>query len=912
VFPLIVGALVNPSSQASAQVIPDNTLPNNSSVPADCTVCTINGGTIRNGNWFHSFSQFSVPTGGAAVFNNVDPAIQNIITRVTGGSISSIDGILSANGTANLFLLNPNGIVFGPNAQLNIGGSFIASTANSVQFSDGSEFSAINPSASPLLTVSVPIGLQYGANPGQIEVQGSGNNLFVNFAPFQIARDLRPPGLQVQPGQTLALVGGDLLLPGGNLTAEGGRVELGSVAGGIVTLTPTNPGWALSYQGIQNFGDIRLSQAASVDVSGNSGGVIQVQGRSVSLTDGSSLLALTTGSGNGGLLDIHGTDSVTVSGSSFDPEFGPLFPSSLLTEVDLGATGRGGDLNITTGGLLVTDGAKVSVSTSGPGSGGNLQIQAQTVELAQSSPFFGASQLAADAANPDSGQGGNITVNADRVLLDGGGWMTAITSGVGNAGNIRVDAQSIELTGGSVDNLPGLIATQVNPDSSGNGGNIWLATNRLQVADGAQIATSTFGLGNAGRLQVFAQDIEVTGGTPQGPSGLFSTVIPGSTGQGGNLEITTGRLRVADGAQVAADTLGDGNAGNLIVNAQTVELAGFNQQGRSGLFAGAIIGSGAGGDLSITADQLTLRNGATVSVSNFSSRDPSIPAGQGPAGNAQINARLIQLDDNSTLTAASAGGDKGNIVLNSQMVELRRGSSISTNALGNATGGNISIKTDFLVAVDNENSDITANAVNNFGGRVIIDAMGIFGIEPRSQSTPLSDITASSELGPVFSGTVEIQTLDTDPTQGVTQLPSDPIDASNQIADACERSPGNTFLVTGRGGLPEDASQPLRGGSVWPDLRLGALSSQSDQRAVAPRPQSVAQPSAPEPIVEAQGWVKDADGQVVLVAQTVHPSGSGRWDQPVECRQVTSAVTDRNGNNPAPSPQAFSVGSVKR
>ncbi|MGA7938078.1 MAG: S-layer family protein, partial [Kovacikia sp.] len=498
-----------------------------------------------------------------------------------------------------------------------------------------------------------------------------------------------------------------------------------------------------------------------------------------------------------------------------------------------------------------------------------------------------------------------------RVLLDGGGWITAITSGVGNAGTVRVNAQSLELTGGSVDDLPGVIATQVNAGSSGNGGDLVLNVDRLQVSDGAQIATSTFGAGDAGRLQIFAQDIEVTGATSQSPSGLFSSVIQGATGKGGNLEITTGRLRVADGAQVAADTLGDGNAGNLIVKAQTVELTGFGQQGKSGLFAGAIIGSGAGGDISVKADQLTIRNGATISVSNFASRDPSIPAGQGPAGNAQIDARYIQLDNHSTLTAASAGGDKGNIFLNSEVLELRHGSSISTNALGNATGGNISIKTDFLVAVKDENSDITANAVNNFGGRVIIEARGIFGIEYRSQLTPFSDITASSALGPLFSGTVEIRTPDTDPTRGLTQFPSELVDASNRIAAACERSQGNTFVVTGRGGLPEDASQPLRGGSVWSDLRLSALPTQNGPSAVAPVPKSVSQPSVAAPIVEAQGWVTDANGQITLVGQVPHQPGVGTWDKPVDCRQFTSTITDRNGNSPMPGPQVSSAGSVK-
>jgi filamentous hemagglutinin family protein len=826
---LILGGAVLTTDSALAQLIPDATLGNESSVVTPNVDVNglasdrIDGGATRGANLFHSLGQFNVGEGRGVYFSN-SGGIERILTRVTGGNGSNILGTLGVLGNADLFLINPNGIIFGAGARLDLKGSFIGSTASSIKFANGLEFSAINPQAPPLLAINVPLGLQYGSNAGGIQVQGLGNQLIVDPQTFVFIR-VDGKGLEVQPGQTLALVGGEVALPGGNLTAQGGSVELGSVGEGLVTLTPTNPGWALGYQDMQNFQDILLSQGAAIDTSGATPGRIQVQGRRITLTDGSVIEASNLGTGNGSNVTITASELVEMSGTN------PInrFPS--LLDSGTSGAGTGGGLFVNTKQLRLRDGAQVVSATFSSGSAGIVSVNAsELVELIGVSAdnlFF--SGLFSSSAVEATGDAGNLTINTGQLIIRDGATVSSAVEATGNAGNLTINAE------------------------------------QLIIRDGGRVSSETSGRGRGGDLTVNAsRSVELTGTTPDGfPSSLYTRSQ--GIGNAGNLTINTGQLIVRDGAQAASTTFGQGSGGNLSVSAlQSVELVGTSANSASGLFASAIVGDGAGGDLRITTPELIVRDGAVVSVSNFQSRNQA-PPGTGPAGNLQIQAGMLRLDNQGVITAAAAGGDKGNITIDSQDIQMRRGSAITTNATGASAGGNITINTDTLVAL--ENSDITANAVNNRGGRVILNAQGIFGTQFRPNITPESDITASSNLGAEFSGIVQINTPDVDPNSGLVELPTSVVDVEGLVArNLCTpKQAGSSLVMTGRGGLPASPNDPLI------DEVLAVEWSRPSGEVLSggvSRPQSTDNRQRRNRVIQqAQGWVIAADGTVILTAE---------------------------------------------
>ncbi len=343
---------------------------------------------------------------------------------------------------------------------------------------------------------------------------------------------------------------------------------------------------------------------------------------------------------------------------------------------------------------------------------------------------------------------------------------------------------------------------------------------------------------------------------------------------------------------VSASNLATGSAGSLTINAsESIEVTGavpgaanpsvilssavMVEPIRQQLYNIGPVPSGSSGSIIINTPVLRVTDKGQVAARND---------GTGNGGDIRINAGEIFLGDLSSITAATNSGEGGNIILATDWLQLRGGGFITATSRGTGNGGNININADIIAAL--ENSDITANAITGAGGNIQINSRGIFGTEFRPFPTGDSDITASSEFG--LSGNVTIHNPDANPSSGLEKLPENVVDASERVIVGCAAAQGNSFTVTGRGGLPENPLEPLRGETLWEDLRVLSSIHHSDteniEKAVGwveernptsnrihhsdteNTEKAVGWVEAPD-LIEANGWVVYGDGSIDLVAE---------------------------------------------
>ncbi|MFN6482465.1 MULTISPECIES: filamentous hemagglutinin N-terminal domain-containing protein [unclassified Nostoc] len=675
-----VGAVAVSIHPTFAQLTPDNSLGKERSqvIPFNPNNDRIEGGATRGTNLFHSFQNFNVGDGRGVYFANPQ-GITNIFSRVTGGNSSNIFGNLGVLGNANLFLLNPNGIVFGKNASLDLQGSFLGTTANSLVFPNAVEFSATNPQAPPLLTINVPIGLQSGSQPGNI------TNKAVN-------------ALYVGSGSTLALLGGEIALDGSYLFTQNGQIKLAAVSGDT-TVGLNVDGSSLGFNLPENVGraPINLTNGRIIATGENSaielfggkialngtlsylfsfnGGSIVVDATQLNLDNSARILSATTGAAKGGDIQIQASDAVTLANGS------RIFSSSN----DIGA---GGDLTINAGKITITgDGTPENSSYISTLSGGK-------------------------------GNGGNLTFNATESVNFNGGLALIGTSGVGNAGNLIVRAKDAL----NITNQGDLL---LSSSSSGSTGNLRIETGTLRVQN--NFPTSVMGVlasgsGNVGSIFIHAQNaVEVTQGNIS--TGVFLPVGGTTPAKVGDITIETQRLNLKDRSDISTTTLSNANAANISIKAsEQIDISGSDISSNT-------YGSGNGGNITIETPRLSLTQGSYISSDTF--------LGSGNGGNVIIKTPQLSLTEGGHIDTSStqSSGNAGNIIIRAKNVEVDGGmsrfqglpdiSDLSSQVFGSnadVKGGTITIDTENLRLSNGGNISTSVLGGRGQGGNLVVHA----------------------------------------------------------------------------------------------------------------------------------------------------------------------------------------------
>ncbi|MCA1991681.1 MAG: filamentous hemagglutinin N-terminal domain-containing protein, partial [Coleofasciculus sp. S288] len=735
------GATAGSLESTLAQITPDDSLGSENSlvVPLDPQVDQIRGGATRGTNLFHSFSEFNIDEGRAAYFVN-PVGIQTIFSRVTGSNPSRLFGTLGVLGDANLFFLNPNGILFGPNAYLNLNGSFVASTASSLLFSDGQHFSATNPEAPPLLTIDVPvpIGLQFeGEQPGAIRVQGS--------------------QLQVESGTTLALVGGDISLDNGELaTSLGSRIELGAVAGAGIIGVNVNDGLRLSFPDGVARANVSLDNGSSIDIitKVNSDGFIdssQYVSANAALSSGIAI--------NAQNIDLLNGSRLYANGVTFIPPFDPL-----PTDITLDATGAvtieqssrirndsGGDIKIQAQSFSLIDESQLSTQIDASPNffffgnevrAGSISVQADSsVSLKNSSILISLKTTPASASPtspstfPASGPppfdipgfvplpllGGGINIPpppppiccSQNVSFNVDGTVNV----KGSVGDINISSRSLSLTDGAqliVNNETLLnraaILGNINIDISGNVtitgeksgffssigysnqvevGNIFLNTGSLLLSDKAELSTSVKGTADvetAGNI-----DIDVRGAISLANSHISSIVEVAGSRVGnirvGNITINANSLSLTDGAKLQTSTNSSGDAGNIQISTDNfVNLTGTNYTGESsGLFASSN-STGKAGLISVETRNFRVADSAVIEARTAAPNTTGTTLLLPFADGSLVSIDLVSLGVEPYTILAGSGGS---ITVAADTFEATNGGKLITTTLGGGNAGNI-------------------------------------------------------------------------------------------------------------------------------------------------------------------------------------------------------------------------------
>jgi len=739
----------------------------------------ITDGTLVGNNLFHSFSEFGIASGQSATFSG-SSSVDNILGRVTGGAASNINGLLrSTIGGANLYLINPAGVMFGPDASLDVSGSFYVSTANYISLDLDGRFDATNPAGSTL-TVSAPSEFGFLSAPAPISFTGS--------------------ALRAMDGERVAVIGGDITLTDASIFSNSGKIDVVSLAGaGQVNIAgaaiETSAGAVLGTLDISQSTDTsgrpvdRFFTVGNLDVSGTNPGTIVIRaGRFVAdnaLVYGDTRFG---GGGKGGHIDIKVDGNMTLANESIvsTDSVNPAGPGEI--EVDTGSLklvngssiqsrgfvgGPGGSIDIQVDGVLEISGisssadprlsgdliSAISGQTIAAGNGSDIDIVAGSIRLYDSGEIV--------AGTSSGGDSGVIRLDVNTLRIDSGGGIHADTTGAGRGGDITINATgTVSIAGASADDPADVAGITASAFSSGNGGAVVLNAQGLSMGDRSVIQTnleSAPGFGQpvpdagtrGGEIIVQVDDFTLSGGAQ-------ITALNLTDGQGGDVTVAADntlsiRGQSADGIQASGlftSSGGSGAGGNLFVAANTLLLS------DSGSISSAALGSGAAGNIKIAVSDLSLQSGGRISSSAggagaggdlvVAATNKVSASGIGGDGFGSGVYSDVQVQEG--LSPDTASGNGGRIDLSATQVHLSERASISAKSEGTGDAGSISVHAVESIVLES-NSSITTEAEIAGGGQIDLQATDLSYLIDSSITSSVNDGTGNGgdiTIDPVF------------------------------------------------------------------------------------------------------------------------------------------------------------------
>lgn len=775
------------SNQISAQIVTDGSTGAQVTLNGQDVTIEESLGTRAGSNLFHSFDAFNISTGGSATFIG-RPDIQNVISRVTGGEVSNIQGTLRSDvGNADFYFINPAGVTFGEGGSVDVPASFHLSTKDELRFADGSVLKTASPTTS-VLSISTPRAFGYlSEGRGAIRVSGA--------------------QIEVLNGD-LGVTSNEILIDDGMLASLGGiNIEVSGRAlienGGTIATAAIND-----------------SDGSDVNLNANE---LLINGQGTGLRTGI-YSSVTSGSGNGGDINLTIAETATIRD-------GGEISSRTDTE------GDGGTIELTANEVQILNGGAISRGTLFAGNSGNILLTANHL--------FIDGQEARDLAtgifglnNPGStGNAGNISISiAELATIQNRGRIVSRTFSDGNAGDVTLTARQVFISG--IDGEEDLTLTFTGVASlsefgaAGDAGSINVFIDELAtIQNGGIISTSTFAEGNAGNIQLSANQLLIDAQNSERDTGIASSAGITSTGNAGMIDISISDLAtILSRGRIDTSTFSQGSAGVVRIDANRLEVDGEG----SAISSNSITESGGdAGTVIVSVDEeLTLQNGGFITTFSNSNGDAgsvrvnsttgsirliqdsgllSVTTGDDSnAGDVTISTGGMVTIDDSIVWTVSLDGTSGRASINAGTLDINNSSILTTTISPVADGGNVSIDTEVLILKE---ALIQANALSGNGGTITIDSDAVIPFANQLDIQPIALIAPDDASANVIQAVAEsgvtipptINAPETDISAALAELNANPGDAPTVASDPCaafiDGAP-SSLVESGRGGLP--------------------------------------------------------------------------------------------------------------